>query len=538
MTVALGFHQYEQWNCPGLKTGRLAENPGFRYRSAARHSLGLVIRAVMDAGIRRAGGRRKESTMGWNRHTGAIVSLALVASVVANYSVHRHFERRFQKLLAIAPIDGRLPPGQPLFDSHDECDPSPIPRYLGATDENQHGGTILPALQIRDVENQPAASPGRSQPNPVPAPNDAVPIAGDEKTRSDDSTRRPTTVSLDAVRKVIEEELAGASREEREIWFEELKTLPAGVVRDLLKVRKQLHALPNTHHWKDAPASKGVPKVASIFAQPAAQSYRHELTDWQPTMDAFERMCAISRHNLANSATPGFKRLRATLVDSVATTNPDFSPDGEHPEDSATSSTLETTQLDGCRLGAIVLDVAPGRLLKTERPLDLAIDGEGWFAVLTGDRVLYTRCGAFVLDSQRRLALAVADEMPALQPVIQIPDDAREIEISANGDVLILRQLGEDSEVVGRLHVVRFASPSRLKPLGGGLYASTNASGEPKSDAPDQGGRGTIQQGCLEQSNVDTEQELADIEQWQGLQKSFPTVSRPVTARGAEPDPR
>lgn len=476
--------------------------------------------------------------MGWSRHTGAIVSLALLATVVANYAVHRHFEGRFQTLLAVAQLAGPTLSEPPLFDPVGDSEPSPIPRYLGESVENRDGGTILPALQIRDVDNEPASPPGRSQPNPVPVSNDAVPIADEETERSGKQPLSPRAIGLDAVRSVIEEELAGASREEREIWFEELKTLPAGVVRDLLKVRKQLHALPSTLHRKDAPAAKIVPRIASILVQPTAQSHRHTLPDWQPTLDALDQACVVSRHNLANATTAGFKRIRVLLVDSLATPWPSDSSVLERPEDAERPAKLEPSQLEGCRLGATVLDLAPGRLLKTGRPLDLAIDGDGWFAVLVGGKRCYTRCGALALDSQRRLCLAVGDDMPVLHPVIRIPDDAREIEVSASGDVLVLRKLGTDSEVAGRLQLAQFPSSARLRPIGGTLHVQTEASGKAELGAPDQGGRGTIQQGCLEQSNVDVDEELADIEQWQALQKAFPAVSRPVTASGPEPASR
>ena len=86
--------------------------------------------------------------MGWRRHSGAVVSLALLASVVGHFALQRQFEARFQSLVADSRLDGHLKPGPPLMPLDDEG-PSAIPRFLDQIDRPQRFQHILPALQIR-----------------------------------------------------------------------------------------------------------------------------------------------------------------------------------------------------------------------------------------------------------------------------------------------------------------------------------------------------------------------------------------------------
>ena len=122
--------------------------------------------------------------------------------------------------------------------------------------------------------------------------------------------------------------------------------------------------------------------------------------------------------------------------------------------------------------------------------------------------------------------------------MITIPADAREIQISAQGQVSVLRKPGADPEPVGQLQVARFANAARLRPIGDTLLVPTTESGAAEADLPDSGGRGIIQQGCLEQSNTDPEVEQSNLNQWQSLMKAIPIISHPVTARGNQPASR
>ena len=478
--------------------------------------------------------------MGWRRHSGAVISLALLASVVGHYALHRQFEARFQSLVASSHFDGPLHPGPPLMPLDNEG-PSSIPRYLEGFDPPHSLSPILPALQIRQSGENEGASSGSPRPQQVPDPREATPLA-EALDPADATAINASKVADDnAVRRVIEEELLGSSREERDIWYDELKSIPAGVVRDLLQVRKQLRSLPRALHKADAPVSQPtrvVVRATEVSAEPASQSRRQPFPDWTPTLTALEQATSLSRHNVANSITPGFKRIRWHLVDAYGSVSDDEA-DGEIAREEATRpSRLTPIQVEGCRLAVPLLALKAGTLLKTGRPLDLAIDGDGFFVATINGKQVYSRCGAIVLDAQRRLSLAVADGSAVLQPPVTVPDDAQEIQVTAKGEVLVLRVTGADSQSVGHLQLARFASPERLGPIGATLLTATEASGVADLGEPEASGRGAIQQGCLEQSNVDVETELADIERLQSLLKSLPTQTRPVTASGAAPSSR
>ncbi len=474
--------------------------------------------------------------MGFRRHSGAVISLALLATVVGHYALHRQFEARFQSLVADSRFDGRPKLGPPLMPLDAEG-PSAIPRFLDEHDRPRRLEQILPALQIRDGGEADGAPSGSSRPQPVPVPHEATPLADDDAA----SRKPPANVDDNAVRRVIDEELLGSSREERDIWYDELKSIPAGVVRDLLQVRKQLRSLPRALHQADVPATspgRVALRATEVSAEPASQSRRQPFPDWTPTLAALEQATSLSRHNVANSITPGFKRIRWHLVDAYGSVSDDAADAEAAGGEAIRPARLTPIQAEGCRLAAPLLDLKQGALVKTARPLDLAIDGHGFFAATWNERPVFTRGGAVSLDAKRRLCLTLVEGSAVLQPPITIPADAQEIQITAGGEVLVLRVAGSDPQSVGCLSLATFASPERLQPLGGTLLAATEASGAAEFGEPEAGGRGAIQQGCLEQSNVEVESELADIERLQSLLKSLPTQARPVTAGSTAPESR
>lgn len=460
--------------------------------------------------------------MGWTRHTGTVVSLAVLASVVANIAVHRHFEIRAKQSMAAADSY----PGALIFDAPsaiaDDASPSSIPRPLEDLELTRPKGLLTLALQSVETED------GQSIPKPVPLPQDAAPVEYNEA--SDDA---PSKGSLDhqAVRSVIEDELADSSREERDIWFDELKSLPAGVVRDLLQVRKQLRSLPRALHKQDPPAVVAAPRIAELAAEPASQTRRHSLPDWTPTLNALEQASTLARHNIANSTTWGYKRLRINLVDAY---EEGWHDAAERRTDTGEPVPLNLLPVQGCRLGEILLEMDEGVAVNTSNPLDLAIQGDGFFVATRNEKPVYTRCGSLTLDGQRRLCLALPEGSLLLEPVVTIPADAVEIQILASGAVTALVNADVAPVAVGQLAIPRFPNPARLRPVGGTLLVPTVGSGTAEVGEPQKGGRGSIAQGFLEQSNVDAETELANIEQWQQLLKSFPTTSRPLTASGKE----
>jgi len=430
--------------------------------------------------------------MEWTRRTGIVLALTLVTAAFVNVLFHRNSDPSDQEDASSTQIVdlGPIPGGPPKLLIEDEATPL-------------RSDFVTPAVNTPDPDADPSA------PQPVPVPADAVPIAN--------------RAGPDAVRAVIEEELAGSSREERDIWYEELKSIPAGVVRDLLQVRKQLRSLPRALHRMDPLPTP--PRVADVTAEPVSQSRRAGASDWSSTLAALELAMSISRHNLANSTTPGFKRIRALLVDTQGIQWQDES--GDHGSSAAVSP-------GGCRIAETILDLEQGVIRTTGRPLDVAVDGEGFLVGKAGDRVVYTRYGVLIPDAQRRLCFAIAADAVPLDPEIVLPADAREIQISATGHVQAVSGDGSDPVPLGQILLARFPSPERLTGVGGGLLAPNARSGAADVGEPSVGGRGGLQQGSLELSNVETERELEAIEQWQTLLKSFPVISRPLTASGQD----
>lgn len=469
--------------------------------------------------------------MNWERHSGVVVSLAVLASVVAHFALHRQFETRYQQLIADAQfssLNSRDPMGLPLSDR----ERSQIPRILDPAEPPQRLEHILPALQIRQDGDNDGVGPRRSEPKPVPVPHESTPQADSPRGAAGGSEAPAEIEGDNAVRRVIDEELLGSSREERDIWYEELKSIPAGVVRDLLQVRKQLRSLPRALHATDIPESVPAPakvRAVEVSAEPTTPSRRQPFPDWAPTVATLEQATSLARHNVANSMTPGFKRIRWHLVDAYNSLG-----SGLETEDSLSELRrglgLPVFEVDGCRLSHMLLDMKSGVLKETARPLDLAIDGGGFFVAIQNGKTVYSRCGVMGLDAERRLCLTLGNIPAVLQPVITLPEDAKEIQITAKGEVLVLQTANSDAEQVGHLQLASFAAPERLRPLGATLYAATEESGLASLGEPDSSGRGAIQQGCLEQSNVDVESEYADMERVQSLLKSIPVMARPVTA--------
>ena len=434
------------------------------------------------------------------RNTAIVVSLMLLM-LVGHFALHRFLGHRSDVVLVDVNTDGSM----------------------------MINGRGLPLLDLGDQKRHRHVQQAGTPPTTVPAPVDASPV---EAVDSEPSSDRGEVDAADAaaVRSVIEQELSHTTPEERDIWYEELKSLPAGVVRDLLQVRKQIRALPRLLGGipeKLASVDTGLSgRSQEINAEPASQKIRFHLPDQNSSAVEIEAAISQIRHNLTNSATPGFKRLRVSLVDA-------YGPSGREIDSyDETSSTVGSDfQGEGCRVAPILVDLKQGQLKKTERHFDLAIDGEGFFVVRRGDKKFLTRCGSFTLDKNRHLCLVTANEDVVLQPTIEIPFHVKEVQISADGTISFLNAGESNPAVAGQLQLAQVPSPARLKPVGSSLFVTTPESGEVILSQPNSNGLGSIQQGFLEQSNVDFEKETEELQDLANILKSLPIPSsRPATA--------
>ncbi|HKY92228.1 MAG TPA: flagellar basal-body rod protein FlgG [Nevskiaceae bacterium] len=216
------------------------------------------------------------------------------------------------------------------------------------------------------------------------------------------------------------------------------------------------------------------------------------------------RMTVIS-NNLANVATTGFKRGRAAFEDLLYQTVKQAGGQTSQQTQSPTGLNLGT----GVRVVATDRQFAQGNLQQTNNPLDLAVNGRGFFQVLLPDGSnAYTRDGSFQVDSQGQLV--TASGFP-VQPGITVPDGTQSVTIGADGTVSVQLAGQAAPQQIGSLQLTDFINPAGLQSQGENLYIETAASGAPQTGTPGLNGVGRIVQGSLESSNVNVVEELVNM---------------------------
>jgi flagellar basal-body rod protein FlgG len=222
-------------------------------------------------------------------------------------------------------------------------------------------------------------------------------------------------------------------------------------------------------------------------------------------LEAQQTRMAVTSNNLANVNTTGFKRSRAVFEDLLYQNN------GQ-----AGAQSSEDTQLNsGLMVGTGVRVVATekifnqGNLVQTGNSLDMAIEGRGFFQILTPDGALaYTRDGTFQVNADGEM---VTSKGYTLQPGITIPDDALSITIGNDGIVSVLQAGSSSPTELGTIQLANFVNPAGLQPIGQNLFLESGSSGSPQAGTPGLDGVGTLMQGSLETSNVNTVEELVNM---------------------------
>lgn len=212
----------------------------------------------------------------------------------------------------------------------------------------------------------------------------------------------------------------------------------------------------------------------------------------------------VVSNNLANVNTTAFKKGRVSFEDLVrrpatAVDRIDQSRDPGEPVRAGLGTMISKSWSE----------FAQGDLRQTERALDLAIQGRGFFEVELADgRTAYTRTGSFQLNEAGELVTATGDR---LVPATSVPPDTLEIRVSGDGVVLVTLPNVAAPVEVGQIDLVTFVNPSGLRQVGDGLFEATEDSGEPYVSEPGAAGAGMLRQGFLEASNVDFVQELVEL---------------------------
>ena len=238
-------------------------------------------------------------------------------------------------------------------------------------------------------------------------------------------------------------------------------------------------------------------------------------------MQAQQLNVDVISNNIANVNTVGYKRGRADFQDLLYQT---LKAPG--------MPSAEGTQIpSGIQVGLGVKPVAVQKLFTqgdfstTNNDLDLVIEGDGFFQLTMPDgTTTYTRAGAFKLDKDGRIVNS--DGLP-LEPGISIPSDTTKVTVGTDGRVTVL-QAGNTTPVeIGTIEIARFINPAGLPALGKNLFQATDSSGDPITGTPGSEGRGTINQGFLEMSNVNVVEELANLIT---AQRAFDLNSKAVQA--------
>lgn len=211
-------------------------------------------------------------------------------------------------------------------------------------------------------------------------------------------------------------------------------------------------------------------------------------------------------HNLANANTTGFKMRRAQFQDLLYQSF-------IQPGSAAGSQTVVPSGLQlglGTRPSSNEIIFSQGTFQATDNPLDMVIQGKGFFQVRRPNGELaYSRSGGFHVDRDGNM---VTSEGNPIEPAITIPQQAQTISIAADGTVSYVQPGQTAAQIAGQIQLANFTNPAGLNSIGNSLFTPTDASGEPTVGIPGgQEGMGTLLQGYLEQSNVNVVEEFINM---------------------------
>ncbi|VAW73985.1 Flagellar basal-body rod protein FlgG [hydrothermal vent metagenome] len=216
------------------------------------------------------------------------------------------------------------------------------------------------------------------------------------------------------------------------------------------------------------------------------------------------RMQVIS-NNLANVNTTGFKKSRANFEDLLY----------QNVRQVGGQSSQDTQLPSGLNIGTGVRTVSTekmftqGNQIKTDKSLDMAIQGQGFFQILMPDGTLaYTRNGSFQLNSSGQI---VTSSGFTLQPAITVPANAQSVTIGRDGVVSVTTPGNATPTNVGNVQLSNFVNRGGLQAIGENLFRESSASGSPQTGTPGLTGLGSIGQGFLESSNVNIVEELVNM---------------------------
>lgn len=213
----------------------------------------------------------------------------------------------------------------------------------------------------------------------------------------------------------------------------------------------------------------------------------------------------VVANNLANVNTTGFKRSRVDFQDLMYQSTREA---GTTVAKGATVPTGAQTGL-GTRTGSIQKIYSQGDYQQTDNPMDVVIEGDGFFQIMMPDgNTAYTRDGSFKLSAEGKM---VTSDGYALQPELTIPTGATSIAIGTDGTVSVTMPNQTTPQELGQIQIARFLNPAGLQSIGRNLALPTASSGEATVGTPGLDGLGTTTQGLIERSNVKVVEEMVNM---------------------------
>ena len=243
-------------------------------------------------------------------------------------------------------------------------------------------------------------------------------------------------------------------------------------------------------------------------------------------------------NNIANVNTVGYKSSRVMFQDIYIQT--------VKPASAGNATTGGTNpQQIGLGVQSATIDVLHTKATAqyTGAPLDLSIEGDGYFVISNGSQTTYTRAGNLYTDANSYLVDSNGSFVRGFQvdadgdlvldaggdPImtnIYIDPDYYDVSITSNGQVVGLDETTNESVVIGQIALATFVNPNGWEKVGERSYRSTVNSGDPFYSSPGEGGAGELNPGTLEMSNVDLTSEFADMIV---TQRGFQANSRIIT---------
>jgi flagellar basal-body rod protein FlgG len=223
-------------------------------------------------------------------------------------------------------------------------------------------------------------------------------------------------------------------------------------------------------------------------------------------MQAQQTNVEVIANNLSNMNTTGYKEQRAEFADLLYQ---NIQTPGSQTSDQGTYAPNGIQLGAGVRTAAVYRINTQGTLQSTGNPYDVAIQGDGYFRIQQADGTdAFTRSGNFSLSPQGQL---VTQDGLVVQPGIAIPANTLSVTINAQGQVNATVAGNTTPQTVGQLELDRFPNEAGLNSIGNNLLLETPGSGTPQAGVPGTTGYGTIQQGFLEESNVNSVDEITSL---------------------------